>query len=57
MVAGKVTDMEFQSEVVISGARQLVHFTQQCSCSFGPNNIAFSRELLGGDNKPSKQLS
>lgn len=56
-VAGKVIEMEFQSEIVISGERQLVSFAQQCSCSFGPNNNAFSRELLGGGNQPFKELS
>jgi hypothetical protein len=50
--AGKVTEMEFQSEVVILGERQLAPFTQQCSCSFGPNNKILSRELLGGGNQP-----
>ena len=55
--AEKVTEKEFQSEVVILGERQLVPSTQQCSCSFGPNNRALSRELLGGGNHPSKELS
>jgi hypothetical protein len=57
MVAGNVTEMEFQSEFVISGERQLVPFTQHCFCSFGHNNKTFTCELLGGGNQPSKELS
>jgi hypothetical protein len=55
-VAEKVTKMEFQSEIVVSGERQLVPFAQQCSCSFSRNNKEFSRELLDGGNQPYKEL-
>jgi hypothetical protein len=55
--AGKVTEVEFQNEVVISGERQLVPFAQQCSCSSSLDNKVLSRDLWDGGNQASKGLS
>ena len=54
--AGKVIEVEFQCEVVISGERQLVPFAQ-LSCLFCLDNKVLSRELWSPGNQPSKELS
>lgn len=55
--AGKVIEVEFQCEVVISGERQLVPFAQQLSCLFCLDNKVLSRELWSAGNWSSKELS